>query len=154
MEEDPPLRLVRTSYKERTKRFRSTDDVTYIYDDEYDYKTRQISTDVDYQEYCRLWAEFIELLTVVRWRNKPDSTGDILRIKLEQDRTTDKAKITELIEYTQVHAQYWKSIEDKIDELANNKYVKRRNLTREQYENFKDYDMENYKRALYEMILK
>lgn len=68
--------------KERTKRFRPTDEVTFVYDDEYDYPTRQIDQDNDYTNYRKLWGEFIQLLTVVRWRNKPVG-NEITRIKIQ-----------------------------------------------------------------------
>jgi len=73
--------------KERTKRFRPTDEVTFVYDDEYDYPTRQIDQidqNSDYTKYRELWGEFIQLLTVVRWKNKPID-NEITRIKIPRE---------------------------------------------------------------------
>ena len=194
--------------KERKKRFRPTDDVTFIYDDEYDYPTRKIINEDEYKTYCALWGEFIQLLTVVRWRNKPVD-DEITRIKIQREplqktknvldklendakqgsmsknEVAEKAaeeakeaaeeakkalveaqkamkeeavlkKLKELNEYEAYHVKLWKAMDDIIEKLSKNDYVKRRNLTVDEYNkttNDAAYTVcRMYQEALYDMI--
>ena len=198
--------------KERKKRFRPTDDVTFIYDDEYDYPTRKIINEDEYKTYCALWGEFIQLLTVVRWRNKPVD-NEITRIKIQKEplqktkdvldelkskeekakkaaeeaqKDADKKKakeakeaaeeakkalveaqkamkeeavlkkLKELNEYEAYHVKLWKAMDDIIEKLSKNDYVKRRNLTVDEYNkttNDAAYTVcRMYQEALYDMI--
>lgn len=156
--------------KERKKRFRPTDDVTFIYDDEYDNPTRKIiNEDKEYKEYCALWGEFIQLLAVVRWRNKPvDDKITRIRIQIEhlktkKTTTTDPlekknidAKLAELTDYEVHHVKLWKAMDNIIADLSKNNYVKRRNLTVDEYNKTKNdttyVGCRMYQEALYDMI--
>ena len=85
-EKNTHMELQVTKYKDiNDKRFRSTQSIETIYYDEVDYpafgKRRNVEERAGYNEYCDLWREFIELQTVVLWRNKPIDDGVIPRIQ-------------------------------------------------------------------------
>jgi len=162
------LKLRVTKYKDtNVKRFKPTDCVENVYYDEVDFpafgKRRNVETHKGYKEYCQLWREFIELQTVVLWRNKPtdktipriQSLIDELEMKRELDdknnkkplNEKDKSKLDEYNEYMKTHIFLWAQMNETIEALSKNEYVKGRNQN-------DSFNINNYKMSLYDMINK
>jgi len=150
------LKLRVTKYKDtNVKRFKPTDCVENVYYDEVDFpafgKRRNVEIHKGYKEYCQLWREFIELQTVVLWRNKPtDKTIPRIQSLIDEVKRTnpiDQSKLNEYNEYMETHIFLWAQMNETIEALSNNEYVKGRNQN-------DSFNINNYKMSLYDMINK
>ena len=95
-----------------------------------------MDNDESYQEYADLWKRFIELCVHARLRNRPQigavpEESVIPHIFLQiQDPNTTQAKRDELIKFQDAQIELWKCVDQVIDRLMKNKYVRGRIISR------------------------
>lgn len=164
----PDVLIVKKS-KTSTRRFKSTEDVIHVYTDEIDWPGRNVEKREEYDEYCRLWREFTDILVCVRGRKTvvqlEIEIGDLKRMqarlkaiegktsfKKRQERETLKMAISSRPtvkaleeEKTQREAML-KEADAIIEELIKNTYVRGRN-----HDN--DRNLKEYKYALHGMLM-
>lgn len=103
-----------------------------------------------FDEYAQLWARYMRLSVEVIKRNQYIFADEpqrkvIPRIQALIAQQTDASRAQELREYEQYHINVWEQMEEVIDALCKNDYVKRRT-------HYKRRELQAFRQGLYDQI--
>jgi hypothetical protein len=121
----PHVLVVKESTPLHTKRFRSTDTVYHIYDGAF---VQRPEKRADFDEYCKLWRQFVDVLVCLRGTNVYAAKNDVKRAEARNTRIdTLKTEITELEKNRSAIESELKDSQQKLNDLKKEKEVAKDN---------------------------